>query len=70
LQGENEGRGSNESRPSIYREAAWKLGISIETVEKHKQALMERLNSHDIASLTRHAIAVGIVESSIQLTLV
>jgi len=52
------------------KEAASGLRISIKTVEKYRQALMEKLNIHDIASLTRYAIAVGIVKSSIQLTLV
>ena len=52
------------------KETASELGISIKTVEKHRQALMEKLNIHDTASLTRYAIAAGIVESSVQLTIV
>jgi DNA-binding NarL/FixJ family response regulator len=44
------------------------LGISIKTVEKHRQNLMEKLNIHDTAGLTRHAIANGFIESSIQET--
>lgn len=39
------------------------LCISIKTVEKHRQQVMNKLNLHDIASLTRYAIARGIVES-------
>lgn len=42
------------------------LGISIKTVEKHRQQLMDKLNIHDTAGLTRHAIATGVIESSSQ----
>jgi len=45
------------------------LGISIKTVEKHRQNLMAKLNIHDMASLTRYAIGAGIIESSVQLTI-
>jgi DNA-binding NarL/FixJ family response regulator len=48
---------------------AAELGISIKTVEKHRQRLMEKLDIHDTAGLTRYAIAVGIIESSVQLTI-
>ena len=44
------------------KETADILGISIKTVEKHRQRVMEKLNIHDTASLTRHAIAAGIIE--------
>jgi DNA-binding NarL/FixJ family response regulator len=50
------------------KETAIELNISIKTVEKHRQSLMEKLNIHDTASLTRHAIATGIIESSVQVT--
>src|SRR3954462_11560504 len=40
------------------------LGISVKTVEKHRQQLMEKLNLHDIAGLTRYAISRGMVEAS------
>lgn len=43
------------------------LGISIKTVEKHRQHLMDKLNIHETAGLTRYAIAHGIVESRVQL---
>lgn len=39
------------------------LKISVKTVEKHRQALMNRLNIHEIAGLTRYAIAQGIIEA-------
>ena len=52
------------------KETAAELGISIKTVEKHRQHLMEKLDIHDTAGLTRQAIAAGIIESSVQLTIV
>ena len=52
------------------KQVAVELGISVKTVEKHRQRLMEKLNIHDTAGLTRHAIAAGIIESSVQLTIV
>ncbi len=53
---------------SANKQVAAELNISIKTVEKHRQHLMEKLNIHDTASLTRYAIAAGIIESSIQPT--
>lgn len=50
------------------KETAQELGISIKTVEKHRQNLMEKLNIHDTAGLTRHAIAAGIIESCVPVT--
>lgn len=52
------------------KETAGELGISIKTVEKHRQHLMEKLNIHDTAGLTRYAVSAGIIESSVQLTIV
>lgn len=52
------------------KETAAELGISIKTVEKHREHLMEKLDIHDIAGLTRYAISAGIIESSVQLTIV
>lgn len=51
------------------KQIASELTISIKTVEKHRQHLMEKLNIHDIAGLTRFAIAKGIIESSVQSTI-
>ena len=50
------------------KQIASELGISIKTVEKHRQHLMQKLSIHDIAGLTRYAIAAGVIESSIQPT--
>jgi len=52
------------------KETASELGISIKTVEKHRENLMVKLNIHDTAGLTRYAIGAGIIESSVQLTIV
>ncbi len=46
------------------KQIAAELFISIKTVEKHRQQVMNKLGIHDIAGLTRHAIAKGIIESN------
>jgi len=46
------------------KQIAAELSISIKTVERHRGRLMNRLGIHDIAGLTRYAIAKGVVESS------
>jgi two-component system, NarL family, nitrate/nitrite response regulator NarL len=51
------------------KQTAAELGISIKTVEKHRQRLMSKLNIHDTAGLTRYAIAAGIIESGPPLTI-
>lgn len=50
------------------KEAAAKMGISIKTVEKHRHKVMEKLNIHHTAGLTRYAIESGVIECSIQRT--
>ena len=50
------------------KESAFELGISMKTIEKHRQHLMEKLDIHDTAGLTRYAIANGVIESSVQST--
>jgi len=52
------------------KETAAELGIGIKTVEKHREHLMEKLDIHDTAGLTRYAISTGIIESSVQLTII
>jgi DNA-binding NarL/FixJ family response regulator len=52
------------------KETASELGIGIKTVEKHREHLMAKLDIHDTAGLTRYAIGAGIIESSVQLTIV
>jgi DNA-binding NarL/FixJ family response regulator len=41
---------------------AAKLGISAKTVDNHRTSLMRKLNIHDVASLTRHALEQGITD--------
>jgi DNA-binding NarL/FixJ family response regulator len=52
------------------KQIAAELGISVKTVEKHRQHLMEKLRIHDTAGLTRYAIAAGIIEGSVQVRIV
>ena len=51
------------------KQVADELGISIKTVEKHRQNLMSKLDIHDTAGLTRYAIASGIIESGVRFTI-
>jgi DNA-binding NarL/FixJ family response regulator len=46
------------------KQIASELCISIKTVEKHRQQVMNKLGIHDVAGLTRHAISRGIIESN------
>jgi DNA-binding NarL/FixJ family response regulator len=55
---------------SANKQVAAELGISIKTVEKHRQHVMQKLNIHETAGLTRYAIAQGIVENSVQVTII
>lgn len=43
------------------KEMAGRLALSCKTVEHHRTHLMEKLNLHDIASLTRFAVRQGLV---------
>ncbi|MBC7366904.1 MAG: response regulator transcription factor [Undibacterium sp.] len=52
------------------KQVAATLNISIKTVEKHRQHVMDKLNIHETAGLTRYAIAQGIIESSVQVTII
>jgi len=42
------------------KQVAAALGISIKTIEKHRQHLMDKLNIHHTAGLTRYAIMAGV----------
>lgn len=44
---------------------ASELGISIKTVEKHRQGAMNKLNIHEVAGLTRYALSRGIVSEKL-----
>ena len=50
------------------KQTASHLGIGTKTVEKHREHLMQKLDIHDTAGLTRYAINNGIIESSVPLT--
>jgi len=43
------------------KDIARALNISVKTVETHRAQLMDRLNIHDVASLVRYAIRMGLV---------
>ncbi|MEY2429719.1 MAG: hypothetical protein QOJ40_2604 [Verrucomicrobiota bacterium] len=51
------------------KQVAAELGVSFKTVDKHRQHLMSKLDIHDVAGLTRYAIAEGIVESNVRVTI-
>jgi DNA-binding NarL/FixJ family response regulator len=54
---------------SANKQVAVELGISVKTVEKHRQHLMDKLNIHQTAGLTRYAIGAGIIETRVHLTI-
>ncbi len=56
-----------EGKPN--KQVAAELGVSFKTVDKHRQHLMSKLDIHDIAGLTRYAIAEGIIESNVRVTI-
>jgi len=43
------------------KEIASMLNISAKTVDNHRTNLMRKLNLHDVASLTRYAIEIGLI---------
>lgn len=43
------------------KEIAAKLGVSVRTIETHRERIMRKLNLHSVAALTRFAIAQGLV---------
>jgi len=48
------------------KQIAGELNISIKTVEKHRQNLMDKLRIHETASLTRYAISTGVIDNMVQ----
>ena len=44
------------------KEIAYRLNVSIKTVDAHRTQIMQRLDIHDIAGLVRYAIRMGIVK--------
>jgi DNA-binding NarL/FixJ family response regulator len=49
----------------LNKQIAAELRLSIKTVEKHRQRLMNKLGIHDIAGLTRYAISKGVIEAGL-----
>jgi DNA-binding NarL/FixJ family response regulator len=43
------------------RDIAARLNLSVKTIETHRAQLMERLDIHDVAGLTRYALRIGLV---------
>lgn len=54
---------------SANKQIGAELGISIKTVEKHRQQLMDKLNIHDTAGLTRFAMMTGVIENNVRITI-
>jgi two-component system, NarL family, nitrate/nitrite response regulator NarL len=47
------------------KQIAADLGLSIKTVEKHRQRLMKKLDLHDIASVVRYALTAGVIQGGV-----
>lgn len=47
---------------SSTKEIAEKLNISVKTAKTHRTELMRRLDLHDVASLVRYAIQIGLIQ--------
>jgi DNA-binding NarL/FixJ family response regulator len=56
-----------EGKPN--KQIAAELGVSFKTVDKHRQHLMSKLDIHDAAGLTRYAIAEGIIETTVRVSI-
>ncbi len=46
------------------RDIAAQLGLSVKTVESHRGEIMKRLKMHDVVSLVRYAMRVGLVSAA------
>lgn len=45
------------------KQIAVRLNLSVKTVEKHRQQVMNKLAIHDVASLTRYSVSHGLVRA-------
>lgn len=45
------------------KEIATKLDISVKTVDNHRTNLMRKLDLHNVASVTRYAMQIGLIEN-------
>jgi len=48
---------------STSKEIAQKLSISVKTADTHRANLMKKLDVHDVAGLTRQALAFGLIDT-------
>ncbi|HEY6088496.1 MAG TPA: response regulator transcription factor [Gemmatimonadaceae bacterium] len=46
------------------RDIAHRLGLSVKTIESHRGEIMKRLRVHDVVSLVRYAVRVGLIPVS------
>lgn len=46
------------------REIAERLNLSVKTVESHRGEVMKRLEMHDVVSLVRYALRVGLISAT------
>lgn len=46
------------------RDIAERLGLSVKTIESHRGEIMKRLKMHDVVSLARYAMRVGLVTAA------
>jgi DNA-binding NarL/FixJ family response regulator len=46
------------------REIAKRLGLSIKTIESHRSEIMKRLRIHDVVSLVRFSIRLGLIPAA------
>jgi DNA-binding NarL/FixJ family response regulator len=53
------------ARGRSSKEIAGELSISTKTVDNHRLQIRQRLNLHDVASITRYAIQQGLVEPKV-----
>ena len=51
----------------LNKQIASVLNLSIKTVEKHRQRLMNKLRIHNTAGLTRYALTQGVIEDGVQI---
>jgi len=56
-----------EGKPN--KQVAAELGVTFKTIDKHRQHLMGKLDIHDVAGLTRYAIAEGIIQGDVRVTI-
>ena len=52
------------ARGYANKQMAAELGISVKTIEKHRQHVMKKLGIHDVAGLTRFAVEKRMIETT------